>query len=103
MLPVSGAVQFMAILQSGKAPKISAMGAYSNTLSFPTSGKKKLYKPLAFAFCLSSIWMGGTAAHTGWRAYCGSSPGLDSRDVCTFFDFLAVLLPVGIRHGYDIF
>mmetsp|Transcript_120274 Transcript_120274/g.218577 ORF Transcript_120274/g.218577 Transcript_120274/m.218577 type:complete len:223 (+) Transcript_120274:791-1459(+) len=82
MLPVSGAVQFMATLHIGKAPKISQMGAYSNTLSLPTSGRKKLYKPRDFAFCLNSISIGGPGAQTGCFAYCGSSPGIDSRVAC---------------------
>mmetsp|Transcript_116982 Transcript_116982/g.331442 ORF Transcript_116982/g.331442 Transcript_116982/m.331442 type:complete len:242 (-) Transcript_116982:374-1099(-) len=42
MFPVSGAVQFIATLQRPNTPNISAMGAYSSTLSFPTSGRKKL-------------------------------------------------------------
>ena len=85
MFPVSGAVQFIATLHKPNAPRISQIGAYSNTLSLPTSGKKKLYKPLAFAFCRSSSKMGGDAAHTAWLVYVGSSCGDAGLRSFTFF------------------
>mmetsp|Transcript_37686 Transcript_37686/g.56228 ORF Transcript_37686/g.56228 Transcript_37686/m.56228 type:complete len:202 (+) Transcript_37686:96-701(+) len=49
MLPVSGAVQFMARFATGFMPKISPIGLYSKTESLETSGKKRFMMPLALA------------------------------------------------------
>merc|ERR1719491_176255 len=61
ILPVSGAEQFIAALQSGIAPNNSAIGAYSSTVNPETSGRKKFQRPLALAFARNSFNIGGSA------------------------------------------
>mmetsp|Transcript_63707 Transcript_63707/g.180946 ORF Transcript_63707/g.180946 Transcript_63707/m.180946 type:complete len:247 (-) Transcript_63707:276-1016(-) len=49
MLPVSGAEQFIARLAAPFMPRISAIGEYSRTESFDTSGRNRFIIPRAFA------------------------------------------------------
>mmetsp|Transcript_16871 Transcript_16871/g.32936 ORF Transcript_16871/g.32936 Transcript_16871/m.32936 type:complete len:276 (-) Transcript_16871:161-988(-) len=65
MLPVSGAEQFIAKFAAGQVPRISWIGEYSRTLRPHTSGRKKLNKPLDFAFSMSVQCSCGIGAYTG--------------------------------------